>query len=117
MATKQEVEQFLKELKEKIRFFEISFRPRDKNLEALADLDITAAKRLECIMNLKAQDYYAGPKNDTYDASLPDYYEFGIQIKGVEVYIKISKGIENKSADCMSFHPAEFRMTYPLKNA
>ncbi len=117
MATKQEVEQFLKELKEKIRFFEISFRPRDKNLQALADLDITAIKRLEYIMNLKVEDYYAGPKNDTYDRTLPDYYEFGIQVKGVEVYIKISKGLKNKPADCMSFHPAEFPMTYPLKNA
>jgi hypothetical protein len=68
MATKVEVEQFLKELNEKIRFFEISFRPRLKNLQ------------------------------------------------GVEVYIKISKGLENKPADCMSFHPAEFPMTYPLKN-
>lgn len=117
MATKVKVELFLKELNEKIRFFEISFRPRQKNLQGLAYLDITATTRLECIMNLKAQDYYAGPKNDTYDASLPDYYEFGIQIKGVEVYIKISKGLENKPADCMSFHPAEFPMTYPLKNA
>lgn len=117
MATKAEVEQFLKELKEKIRFFEISFRPRGKNLQGLADLDITAIKRLECIMNLKAADYYAGPKNDTYNTTLPDYYEFGIQLKGVEVYIKISKGLENKPADCMSFHTAEFPMTYPLKNA
>lgn len=42
MANKQEVEFFLKELKEKIRFFDIVFRPRDKNLQALADLDISA---------------------------------------------------------------------------
>jgi len=117
MATKQEIEQFLNELKEKIRFFEISFRPRDKNLQALADLDITAVQRLEYIMNLKADNYYAGPKNDTYDTTLPDYYEFGMQIKGFEVYIKISKGLTNKPVDCMSFHPAAFSMTYPLKNA
>jgi hypothetical protein len=116
MATRQEIEHFLNELKDKIRFFEISFRPRDKNLQALADIDITAIKRLEYIMNLKAEDYYAGPKNDTYNAILPDYYEFGIQIKGVEVYIKINKGLANRSADCMSFHLAEFPITYPLKN-
>lgn len=117
MATKQEVEQYLVELKEKIRFFEISFRPRVKNLQGLADLDITAARRLECIMNLKAENYYAGPKNDTYNQSLPAYYEFGIKVNGIEVYIKISKGLKNKAADCMSFHPAEFPMIYPLKNA
>jgi hypothetical protein len=117
MATKQDIEQFLKELKEKIRVFDIRFRQRDKNLQALADLDITAIKRLEYLMNLREEDYYAGPKNDTYDTSLPEYYEFGIQVKGVEVYIKISKGLIGKPVDCMSFHPAEFPMTYPLKNA
>ena len=42
-------------------------------------------------MNLKAEDYYGGPKNDTYTIHQPDYFEFGIQIKGKEVYIKISK--------------------------
>jgi hypothetical protein len=117
MTARQEVEQFLRELKEKIRCFEIAFRPRDKNLQALARLDITAIKRLEYIMNLKAEDYYAGPKNDTYDRTLPDYYEFGIQVKGMEVYIKISKGLINKPVDCMSFHPAEFPMIFPFKNA
>lgn len=116
MTVKPEVERFLKELKEKIRFFGISFRPRGKNLQALADFDITAAKRLECIMNLKAEDYYAGPKKDTYDASLPDHHEFGVQVKGIDVYIKISRGLENKPADCIPFHPGEFPMTYPLKN-
>jgi hypothetical protein len=116
MVAKQEVEQFLRTLKEKIRCLEIRFRPRGKNLQALADLDITANNRLEYIMNLKAEDYYAGPKNDTYDTALPDYYEFGIRIKGIEVYIKISSGLTNKPVDCMSFHPAEFPMTYPLKN-
>jgi len=116
MANKQEVEFFLKELKEKIRFFDIVFRPRDKNLQALADLDISATKRLESIMNLMAEDYYDGPKNDTYDNSRPDYYEFGINVNKIEVYIKISKGLPNKPVDCMSFHPAEFPITYTLKS-
>ena len=115
MPAKAEIDQFLTELKEKIRLIGIVFRPRDKNLEALADLDISAFKRLECLLNLKAEDYYAGPTKDTYNSVLPDYYEFGIQIKGNEVYIKISRGLENKPVDCMSFHAAEFPMSYPLK--
>lgn len=97
-------------------FFDIVFRPRDKNLQALADLDISAIKRLESIMNLKAEDYYDGPKNDNYDSNRPNYYEFGIQVNKIEVYIKISKGLSNKPVDCMSFHPAEFPITYPLKS-
>ncbi len=62
MTTKQEVELFLNQLKEKIKIFDVAFRPRDKNLDDLAALDITPLKRLEYLMNLKAEDYYAGPK-------------------------------------------------------
>jgi hypothetical protein len=115
MATTQEVEQFLIEVKDKIRFFDVVFRPRDKNLQALTDLDITANKRKEILLNLKAEDYYAGPKPDTYDSTRPDYYEFGIEINKTLVYIKLSPGLTNKPADCMSFHVAEFPMTHPLK--
>ena len=115
MATKQDVELFLTQLKDKIKVFEVAFRPRGKNLRDLAELDITPVKRLEYLMNLKVEDYYAGPKKDTYDPSKPAYYEFGIKVKGKEVYIKISPGLPNKMIDCMSFHIAEFPMNYPLK--
>lgn len=115
MIDKKEVEQFLKEIKEKINFFDVVFRPRVKNLEDLATLDITPIKRKEYLMNLSTENYYSGPNKDTYDTTKPDYYEFGIQIKGKEVYIKISPGQFNKSVDCMSFHIAEHPMKYPLK--
>ena len=115
MSTKQEVDQFLNQVKDKIRVFDVVFRPRGKNLDTLAALDITAVKRKEYLMNLKAEDYYAGPKQDTYDTTRPDYYEFGIQRKGETVYIKISQGMLNKPVDCMSFHIAAFPMNYPLK--
>jgi len=115
MATKQEVESFLRNLFDKIKVCNIAFRPRDKNLDALAELDITSDKRIEHLLNLKAENYYSGPNKDTFDPTKPDYYEFGIQIKGKEVYIKISLGLFNKRVDCMSFHPAEFPMKYPLK--
>src|SRR5690606_4775390 len=115
MTDKKEIELFLKEIKEKIKFFDVVFRPRDKNLEGLAALDITPLKRVEFLMNLQVENYSSGPNNDTYDVTKPDYYEFGIQIKGKEVYIKISRGLLNKPVDCMSFHIAEYPMKYPLK--
>lgn len=116
MASKQEIEQFLNQVKEKISVFDVVFRPRGKNLEDLAKLDITAIKRKEYLMNLNAEDYYSGPNKDTYDDTKPDYYEFGIKIKGIEVYIKLSPGLPNKPVDCMSFHIAERPMNYPLKS-
>jgi len=116
MDSRQIVEIFLKELFDKIKFRDIAFRPRDKNLDALAELDITPIKRIEYLLALKVEDYYSGPNKDTYDPSKPDYYEFGIQIKGKEVYVKISLGLQGKMVDCMSFHIAEFSMSYPLKN-
>ena len=119
MATKEEpellVESFLRDLAQKMKYFDIAFRPRDKNLEALSELDITADQRIEYLLNLKVENYCSGPNKDTFDPTKPDLYEFGIQIKGKEVYIKISLGLFNKRVDCMSFHPAEFPMKYLLK--
>ncbi|HJU45371.1 MAG TPA: hypothetical protein VJ647_01245, partial [Chitinophagaceae bacterium] len=115
MATREEVDLFLREIKEKIDFFDIAFRPRDKNLKALAELDISASQRVAYIKNLKPEDYHSGPNKDTYDPSRPDYYEFGIKVKNEEVYVKLSKGLPDKRVDCMSFHIAEFPMKYPLK--
>ena len=116
MIAKEEVDQFLRQMKEKIAVFDVVFRYRDKNLAALVELDITPTARKACLLQLAAEDYYSGPNKDTYDASLPDYYEFGIALKKSTVYIKISLGKVNKPVDCLSFHLAEFPITYPLKH-
>lgn len=115
MATKLEVEEFLIVLKEKIKIFDIAFRPRDKNMASITDLDILPADRIKYLMDLTSGDYYSGPNKDAYDPEKPDYYEFGIKIKKKEVYIKISLGLSNKRVDCMSFHIAEHQIVYPLK--
>lgn len=116
MATKEQVEVFLKEMRVKIKTFDIAFRPRDKNLDLLAVLDIVPVARLDFLNNLSSENYYTGPNKDTFDIQKPDYYEFGISIKGIEVYIKISLGLPNKMVDCMSFHKVERIINYPLKN-
>lgn len=115
VSAKAEVDEFLRALKEKIKIFDIAFRPRDKNMATLAELDILPVDRIQYIMNLTAENYYSGPNNDTYDPQKPAYYEFGIQVKRREVYIKVSVGLPNKRVDCMSFHIAEYPVVYPLK--
>ncbi len=41
---------------------------------------------------------------------------FGKDVKGKEVYIKITLGKPNSHTICISFHKAEFPMSYPLKH-
>lgn len=89
---------------------------RHKNIQALADLDISPVVRLQHIYHLSTDHFIAGPKPDLYDPTRPDYFEFGVRVKGLEVYIKLSLGLPGKPVDCMSFHAAEFPIVYPLKN-
>lgn len=116
MVNQNDVEPFLIELKSKIPVFGIVFPPRAKNLQALIDLDITATQRQSFIEGLSVESCFSGPNQDTYDTRLPNYYEFGIQVGTHEVYIKLSIGRHNKSVDCMSFHIAEYPISYPLKS-
>ena len=112
----EQIEEFLSRLKTKLFIFGVVFRPRDKNLDTLALLDITPNDRLNYLKNLKIENYYTGPNRDTFETIKPDYFEFGIEIKTVEIYIKISLGLPNKPVDCMSFHVAERPIQYPLKS-
>ena len=115
MASKQEVETYLKELKEKMDIFGILFLDdRGKNQQTLHDLEISPAKRKEIISALKAEDYSQGPLEEKMRGILP-MWVFGKHLKKKEVYIKVSMGIENSRVVCISFHIAEHRMYYPFK--
>ena len=62
MATKQEVENFLKEFKGKMKIWDVLFRSdRDSNIQALANLDIRPINRKKVLENLKVTDYSEGP--------------------------------------------------------
>jgi hypothetical protein len=116
MASEKEVEKYLKELKVKMKVFGILFLDdRGKNQQTLHDLEISPAKRKEVIANLKTEDYSDGPLEEKMHGILP-MWVFGKEVKHKEVYIKISMGVENKSAVCISFHIAEQPMNYPYKN-
>lgn len=115
MASKQEVEKYLKELKTKMEIFGILFLDdRGKNQQTLHDLEISPAIRKEIISSLKIEEYSQGPLDEKMHGILP-MWVFGIQIKKKEVYIKVSMGIENNRAVCISFHIAEHPMNYPFK--
>ena len=115
MSTEQQVTSFLKEFKEKMRFWDVLFRDdRGKNAQSLADLELRPIDRKIILEKLVSKDYSEGPKEEKlYGGS--DMWVFGKEIKKKEVYIKITIGIQGSSVICISFHIAEHKMQYPLK--
>jgi hypothetical protein len=115
MVSQREVETYLKELKVKIDIFDILFLDdRGKNQQTLHDLEISPTKRKEVLDSLKVEDYIQGPLDEKMLGILP-MWVFGKQVKKREVYIKVSMGLENNSAVCLSFHIAEYPLSYPFK--
>lgn len=116
MITKEDVEKFLNNFYVKVNIFGIRFRDdRDKNRNALLDLEISPRLREKVVMSLKWNDYSEGPITDELN-NYGEMWVFGKDVDDTEVYIKISMGPPNSHTICISFHVAEFPMSYPLKN-
>lgn len=116
MTEKRDVEAFLRDFQEKLKVFDIVFEGRQKNIDALLELEISATERLDHIVSLKSENYFRGPTKDTLNPGRADYWEFGKTIKGRTVYIKISMGYTNKPVICISFHLAEFSIWHPFQS-
>jgi hypothetical protein len=112
-TAESDVESFLGDFKTKMTVFDVIFTNRDKNLQALADLEISSVKRTEILKTLEVKDYYKGPSADRDQGS--DLWEFGKIVNRKEVYIKVHMGNENRPVICVSFHLAERAITYPFK--
>lgn len=115
MADLKEVEAFLKEFHDKMKFWNIFFRDeRGKNAQALVDLELTPNSRKEIIESIVASDYSQGPLDEKLYGGT-DMWVFGKIVKKQEVYIKVSMGMSGSPVICISFHVAEKKMNYPLK--
>lgn len=115
MSTVAEVASFLKDFKEKMRFWDVLFRDeRGKNAQALVDLELRPIDRKAILEALEAKDYSEGPLEETLYKGT-DMWVFGKTIKKKEVYIKITMGAAGSSVICISFHLAQHKMNYPLK--
>lgn len=113
-ANKSEIKAFLDEFKVKMNTFDIIFKDRKKNEQALYDIGITALQRRAALQKLKVDDYYRGPINDEYDPGSLPFWEFGVTINNIQIFIKISLW-KSKQVLCISFHPAEHKMNFPYK--
>ena len=116
MITKEQVEKFLEGFSLKVKIFGIRFRDdRQKNQNSLVELGITPNQRMEVIMNLSCYDYSEGPIVDALN-NQGEMWVFGKDVRGNEIYIKITLGKPNSHTICISFHKAEYPISYPLKN-
>ncbi|HBZ25661.1 MAG TPA: hypothetical protein DEO54_05395 [Rikenellaceae bacterium] len=62
MSTQTEVETFLKDFKEKMKFWDVLFRDeRGKNVQALVDLELRPIERKAILEALEIKDYSEGP--------------------------------------------------------
>lgn len=115
MISEEKVRQFLKQFKEHKRVFGIIFRDdRGKNMQSLADLEISGKFREAIIDELKVTDFSEGPLEEKLFGGA-EMWVFGKRVKDQEVYIKISMIHANSKVICISFHVAEFPMFYPFK--
>ena len=115
METQENVEQFLVSFHQKAKVFGMIFRDdRGKNMQTLLDLEITPKYREKIIMQLQSSDYVDGPVEATLN-NLSPMWVFGKEIKGKEVYIKISMGMSGSCTICISFHIAEYKLNYKFK--
>ncbi len=114
MSSLDEIDFFLYGFKSLKQKYGLIIYPREKNLKALFDLELTAIKREEVIDSLVVTDYYKGPKPNGMLKG-HEYWEFGKCVYAKDIYIKLSLGLEDGAVFCLSFHQAERPIRYPFK--
>jgi len=116
MSIENEITAFLNIFKTKLEIWGIYFLDeRGKNFQTLLDLEITSEYRKNVLRELKNEDYSQGPLVDKLYGKA-SMWVFGKEVKGKEIYIKITLGKPGTNVICISFHTSEHLMKYPLKN-
>lgn len=115
MATKEEIEHFLRDFKYKLGFWGLLFRSdRDKNFRTLTALEYQVKDVKKELGELEVVHYSEGPTREILFNGA-DMWVFGKTIQKKEVYIKITMGHPIDKVICISFHFAEHTMKYPYK--
>ena len=112
-----QVEKFLAEWSATVRRSGATFIPRENNIQTMLMLGLGKLELEGVLSSLRPDNYSRGPEPDDGAGREGEIWVFGTELQNREVYIKI-KLVEadgEKSPICLSFHFAEFVMTYPLR--
>ena len=111
MASRRQIAEFLRAFKERReKVGGVYVVDRVKNRDALAELGFTKKQREEIILSLIPEDYCEGPYQDREGPGM--WWVFGKIEEGREIYIRLKL---THGPICLSFHPAERPLSYPLK--
>lgn len=85
-------------------------------MQTLADLEMETSEVKGIILSLTPSDYISGPIKDRN--MVGDLWEFGKEVKGQEVYIKLklTGDLRSQNVKVLSFHFPERPINYKLKN-
>lgn len=116
MPESEQVRRFLVEFKQvATRGSGVDLVPRKSTRPTLLKLGLTKRNVEEILLSLSVADYCKGPVADRDRPG--ELWFFGKEIDGHEIYIKLK--VTNVGgtdiAKCISFHFAEFPLTYPFK--
>lgn len=119
MVTRAEIASFLATFKGCVMAGRLEVLSRPKNRQALLDLDSGPERRREVLLGLEPEDYVAGPEPDHADRT-KEVWKFGKIVDEQEIYVKLRVTDDPRAKNAhhalvWSFHPAERKLSYPLK--
>ena len=105
---RRQVSQFLRDFKNCLDITNRFIKPRTVNDETIRKLGYTIWQIKDVFYSLTPDDYFRGPIDDQLHGGF--YWEFGKEVEGLMVYIKIKIQTSPEGTDsavCYSFHESD----------
>lgn len=116
MASKIEVDEFLRDVRATLEYGSFYFADRDKNLDAMSKMGMVEWDVRAVLEGLNSCHYCEGPLPDLDRAG--DVWIFGRRYEGWDLYVKLK--LEPKPGKqtvllvkVLSFHPQEHPLAFP----
>ncbi|MDP2181850.1 MAG: hypothetical protein Q8K99_04685 [Actinomycetota bacterium] len=91
------------------------FERRPENMATLARLGITIPDARARVLALTPADYVEGPTARPENPS-QEAWVFGLNVRGAQVYVKVSIRLEPARCLCISFHDAKWPLAFPYRS-
>lgn len=105
---------YLQELRTKLDFpYELIFADREDFNKSIRKLGMRPIEIPDVLRSLEPEDYSEGP-HQHFGGPL-EYWVYGKEVKGIEIYIKIVVNTKRGIIICVSFHESIRPMTFPLR--